>query len=98
MEDTDYGIEITRVSNGFILTDSGGNRSVVETREDNELDATVRLLRGLADFFQLQGSKHDPARLLITVEVGDDYIPQDNEEILEDPLRRLVPKLGLNPK
>ncbi len=67
----DWGIEIIRVSNGYMLhfphpnTGETWATEVIEHDDDDELKSAEELLWRIAEFFDLLGSKHDKERLRV---------------------------------
>jgi len=66
-----WALVIERSDNGFILRGQAGEAQRVtvieeEEEEGKELDAHIRLLYGVLEYFGLLGSKHDKYRIHIT--------------------------------
>jgi hypothetical protein len=77
---SDYGVEITRVHNGYVCRYPSSNdvREFFETEvfsddDADELASGEDLLNWIIDFFGIGGSRHDAARLGIAREPGDKY-------------------------
>jgi len=51
MKKSDWGIEITKVSNGFSIKDQHGNITVIQEDEDDELSSAEKLLWQIIEFF-----------------------------------------------
>lgn len=93
MKKSDWGIEITRVENGFLIKDNEGSRTVVEAKADDDLEAAEQLLQHVLEFFNLEGkSRYDRERLAMIRQVGDKYAPTPEEKIVNEYYRKVVPK------
>lgn len=93
MKKSDWGIEITRVENGFLIKDNGESRTVVEEKAGDELEAAEQLLWHVLEFFNLEGkSRYDRERLVVVRQVGDKYAPTPEEKIVKEYYRKVVPK------
>jgi len=80
MKLSDYGVEITRVHNGYVCRYPSSNdvREFFETEvfsddDADELASGEALLWMIIDFFSIGGSRYDAARLRIAREPGDKY-------------------------
>ncbi len=91
MKKGDWGIEILKVENGYLLKDNEGKQLVVET-EDDELATTEKLLWEIVNFFNLSGNKYDRERILITRKTGERYTPQKDEKIVKEIISKLQTK------
>lgn len=86
MKSTDWGVEITRVGNGYVCRfPATGDTSYWETEvvadvEDDPLKAGEELLWWIIDYFSLEGSRHDAERLTIRREPGDKHPLSDTED------------------
>ena len=74
-----YGLNIERVSNGFVVSGNGTNEALPEIvvfqelgTEDNKEHA-VQLLDYIIDYFDLRGSRYDGQRIFVSIEAGDKY-------------------------
>ncbi len=77
MKNSDWGMEIIRVGNGYKLRMAGDAElimeAVVEDAEDDELKAGEELLWTVMEHFGFGGSRHDKERITITREPGEKY-------------------------
>jgi hypothetical protein len=67
----EWALHITRVANGFIASGLDGVAVFEESddcAQDPDPDAVARLLWHVMNYFGCLGSKHDPARVRVTVE------------------------------
>ena len=87
MKLSDYGVEITRVKNGFACKYPSSNdvREFFETEvfSDDEVDELASgedLLNWIIDFFGIGGSRYDAARLRIEKVPGDKYEGPDHSD------------------
>ena len=81
MKKSDFGIEIIKGKNGFVIEDNEGNLSVAEEEENDELSAIEKLFWEILDFFEIYGCKHDKERISVIREAGDDYVlSEDGKE------------------
>jgi hypothetical protein len=90
MREKAWGVEITKVSNGFTLKDSNGNITVVEEDETDALSAGEKLLWEIIDYFDLRGSKHDRERILVTRQMGSNYVPGKGDKVASEGIVRVV--------
>jgi hypothetical protein len=71
-KDQKWQVTITRALNGYIIdgmSDVGvPYTEVIEDEEMDELKSHEKLLWFIMDYFNFQGSKHDPERIRITRE------------------------------
>ena len=66
-----WSLTITRTDNGYYLEGSDGEKISIEEDED-ALKEHEELLWQVMEFFNFQGSKHDPERLRIVRQKKDD--------------------------
>ncbi len=96
MKKTDWGLEIIKVENGFLIKSSEGHLTVVEDKSDEDqvsVSAIEELLHHIVEFFNLSGSRYDRERIFVTSQVGDKYEPKPNEKIVKDFIYKLQPKI-----
>ena len=98
MKKSDWGIEIVRVENGFLIQDNAGNRIAVEEKEDDELSAGEKLLWEVVSFFNLRPSRFKRESIRVIREVGDKYAPQKGERIIKEYFFKVVRVGSKKPK
>ena len=64
-ERSEWSLKIIRTDNGYYLKGSGGTKIVIEENADDDLYEHEQLLFYVREFFNFQGSKHDPERIMI---------------------------------
>lgn len=79
MEKTDWGLEIRKVRDGFVLKDNEGNETVAKENKEDELSCAEDILNQVIDFFDLRGSRYDKERISVARVPGDKYEPPENE-------------------
>lgn len=92
MKRSDFGVEIVKVENGFLIRNNEGIRVVIEEVEGDEMAAGEKLIWELMEFFGLRNDDFARERVAIVREAGDEYTPADNEEIVEVTYRKVVKK------
>jgi len=75
MKKSDWGVEVLKVGNGFVLKDNEGHLTVVEEKDGDELASAEELLWKIVEFFNLAGDKYDKERIFITRKTGERYTP-----------------------
>jgi len=98
MKKKDWGVEITKVDNGFLIVDNEGKRTVVEEKEDDELSAGEKLLWEIIHFFNLRPSRHERECIRVVREVGDKYTPREGEKIVKEYFFKVFKVKGANSK
>jgi len=68
----EWSLKIIRVSNGYLLEHSDGEKVVVEESLDDNLRDHEQLLFEIRDYFNFQGSKHDMERIQIVRQSNED--------------------------
>lgn len=61
-------LQIEQVTNGFILYDDSGNKTLYEVDDPNELEGVVNMLYEILVQLGFYGSKHDEKRIRISIE------------------------------
>lgn len=64
----EWSLKITRTDNGYYLEGSDESRISIEEKDEDSLWDHETLLWGVMEYFNFQGSKHDPERLRIVRE------------------------------
>lgn len=82
MKKRDWGLEIRKVKDGFIIKDSNGDETVAKESEDDEISAAEDLLHQIIEFFGLRGNRYDRERIRVVREVGNKYTPQEGERVV----------------
>ena len=90
MKKSDWGIEIIKTNNGFLIKDNSGEVTVIEENSDNNSKAAEELLWSVIEFFNLRGSRYEKNRVLVTIEVGDKYQAEKGEKIKREYYYKLV--------
>ena len=85
----EWGLKITKVDNGYLLQGQGDPEDnplimVIEEQDEDELYHHEHLLWEIMEYFNFQGSKHDPERIRIVREKSGDYEEQINNSEEED--------------
>lgn len=65
-----WRLQITSVDNGYRLRGSDESDTVIQENDKDVLSHHEQLLWAVMDYFNFQGSKHDPERLRIVREKG----------------------------
>lgn len=84
MKKSDHGLEIRRVTRGFVIKDNEGNETVAKENESEGLSVAEDLLNEIIEFFGLRGGRYDRERIRVVREVGDKYTPQKDEKIVRE--------------
>lgn len=71
----EWSLKITVVQNGYLLEGQGQTDGepilfVIEERDNDELYHHERLLWEIMEYFNFQGTKHDPERIQVTRKKG----------------------------
>lgn len=82
MERDDWGVEIVRTDNGFLIKDNDGKITVVEDNDNDELSSEEKLLWKMISFFNLGGNQFNFECLSIVRTVGDEYTLQKGEQLV----------------
>ncbi len=90
MKRSDWGVEIVRIDNGFLIKDNEGKITVVEDKDDDEYLAGEKLLWEIINFFNLEGSRYDKKRLSVVSMVGDKYTPKEGERLINKSYQQLI--------
>jgi len=87
MKLADWGVEITRVGNGYVCRfpdqeaeEPRWETEVVADMDEDPLKAGEELLWWIMNYFSLGGSKHDAERLTIRREPGDKHPLSEMED------------------
>jgi len=93
MKKSDWGVEITKVSNGFSIKDQQGNITVIQEDEDDELSSAEKLLWQIIKFFDLAGDRYARDSIAIIRVAGRKYEPQEDEVLIPiDDIHSIVKK------
>lgn len=94
-------VTIEKVENGFVISYIDTDNVVtpdVEKKlafgglgeeEDNFVEAGMNALWELIELFSLRGDRHDRERLRVLIEVGDKYVPRDDEELVSEVIEHI---------
>jgi DNA primase large subunit len=83
MKKSDWGLEIRKVSNGFLIKTNEGEEFLAQESEEDNLLAGEDMLNQVIEFFGLRGDKFNPECLAIIREIGRKYTPQKGEKIVK---------------
>ena len=90
MKKNDWGLEIRKIQDGFVIKDNEGNETIATAND--ELSASDDLLNQIINFFSLRGGRYDRERIRVIREVGDKYTLQKNEKVLKMSYSQVVRK------
>jgi len=82
MKKSDWGIEVTKVSNGFSIKDQHGNITVIQEDENDELLLAEKLLWQIIEFFGLTRDSYARDSIAIIRVAGRKYEPLEDEALV----------------